>query len=131
MPWILKEHETIKNNEERENVMKNKTKIISMALCLGLATTGAVGMFTGCSSSSTSRSTGQYIDDKTTAQSVRHALGSNTQYKFDQVSVSVYRGDCQLSGFVPTEAQKAQAADIAKGVQGVSSVENNITVRSP
>ena len=120
----------MKNNEERE-IMKNKTKIISMALCLGLATTGAVGTLTGCSSSSTSRSTGQYIDDKTTAHNVRSALGSSSQYKFDQVNVDVYRGTCQLSGFVPTEAQKAKAAEIAKGVQGVTSVDDNITVRSP
>ena len=109
--------------------MKNKAKIISMALCLGLAATGAVGTLTGCAGNSNTRSTGQYIDDKTTAHDVRSALGSNNLYKFDQVKVQVYRGSCQLSGFVPTEAQKMKAGEIAKGVQGVSSVENNITVR--
>jgi osmotically-inducible protein OsmY len=34
-----------------------------------------------------------------------------------------------LSGFVDTEAQKDKAGDLAKGVQGVTSVDNNITVR--
>jgi len=110
--------------------MKNKTKIISMVLSLGLLATGAVGTLTGCAGNSNTRSTGTYIDDKTLEHHVHSALGDNPEYKFDQVNVDVYRGTCQLSGFVDTEAQKRQAGDIAKGVQGVTSVDNNITVRS-
>ncbi|HTV41896.1 MAG TPA: BON domain-containing protein [Candidatus Sulfotelmatobacter sp.] len=110
--------------------MKNKTKIISMALCLGLLATGAVGTLTGCASSSNTRSTGQYIDDKSLQHQVRSALSNNAEYRFDQVNVDVYRGTCQLSGFVDSQAQKDKAGDIAKGVQGVTSVDNNITVRN-
>ncbi|HEV2328673.1 MAG TPA: BON domain-containing protein [Verrucomicrobiae bacterium] len=109
--------------------MKNKTKIVSMALCLGLLTTGAVGTLTGCSGNSNTRSTGQYIDDKTLQHQVRDSLSDNPEYKFDQVNVDIYRGTCQLSGFVDTQAQKDKAGDLAKGVQGVTSVDNNITVR--
>ncbi|HEV2456519.1 MAG TPA: BON domain-containing protein [Verrucomicrobiae bacterium] len=110
--------------------MKNNTKIISMALCLGLLTTGAVGTLTGCAGNSNTRSTGQYIDDKTLQRQVRSSLSDNPEYKFDQVNVDVYRGTCQLSGFVDTQVQKDKAGDIAKGVQGVTSVDNNITVRN-
>jgi hyperosmotically inducible periplasmic protein len=110
--------------------MKNKTKIMSIALCLGLLTTGAVGTLTGCAGNSNTRSTGQYIDDKSIQHRVHSALGGNSMYKFDQVNVDVYRGACQLSGFVDTEEQKALAEKIAKGVQGVTSVDNKITVRS-
>src|ERR1700739_4647486 len=105
--------------------MKNTTKIISMALCLGLLTTGAVGTLTGCAGNANTRSTGQYVDDKSLQHQVRSALSSNAEYKFDQVNVDVYRGTCQLSGFVDSQAQKDQAAQIARGVQGVSSVDNN------
>lgn len=112
--------------------MKNKSKIVSMALCLGLLTTGAVGTLTltGCAGNSNTRSTGQYVDDKTTEHHVRSALGSNPEYKFDQVNVDVYRGTCQLSGFVDTQQQKDMAGNLAKGAQGVTSVDNNITIRS-
>jgi len=110
--------------------MKNKTKIMSMALCLGLLTTGAVGTLTGCAGNSNTRSTGQYIDDKTLQRQVRSSLSDNPEYKFDQVNVDVYRGTCQLSGFVDTQAQKDKAGEISKGVQGVTSVDNNITVRN-
>lgn len=110
--------------------MKNKTKMISMALCLGLLTTGAVGTLTGCAGNANTRSTGQYVDDKTLEHQVRSAMSHNAEYRFDQVNVDVYRGTCQLSGFVDTEAQKSEAEKIAKGVQGVTSVDNNITVRA-
>jgi hyperosmotically inducible protein len=110
--------------------MKNTNKMISMALCLGLLTTGAVGTLTGCAGNSNTRSTGQYIDDKTLGRQVSSALSNNAEYKFDQVNVDVYRGTCQLSGFVDTRAQKDKAEDLAKGVQGVSAVDNNITVRA-
>lgn len=110
--------------------MKNTSRIISMALCAGLLTTAAVGTLTGCAGNQNSRSTGQYIDDKTLQHQVRDSLSDNSEYKFDNVNVDVYRGTCQLSGFVDTEAQKSQAGKIAKGVQGVNSVDNNITVRN-
>lgn len=107
-----------------------KSSIISMALCLGILTTAAVGTFTGCAGNQNERSTGQYIDDKTLQHEVRDALSDNSEYKFDNVNVDVYRGTVQLSGFVKTHDQKSKAKDIAKNVQGVTDVENNISVQS-
>lgn len=110
--------------------MKNKSKMMSMALCVGLLTTGVVGTLTGCAGNANTRSTGQYVDDKSLQHQVSEALENNPQYKFDQVNVDVYHATCQLSGFVDTQAQKKKAGEIAKGVQGVTSVDNNITVRN-
>jgi hyperosmotically inducible protein len=110
--------------------MKNINKIMSVALSLGLLTAAAVGTFTGCAGDANSRSTGQYIDDKTLQREVHDALKDNAEYKFDNVNVDVYRGDVQLSGFVQTSDQKSQAKDIAKNVQGVTDVKNNISVQS-
>ena len=110
--------------------MKNKARIISLGLCLGLLSTAAVTSFTGCAGSQNSRSTGQYIDDKSLEHQVRDALDNNPEYKFDNVNVDVYRGTCQLSGFVDTSAQKDQAGDIAKNIAGITTVDNNITVRN-
>jgi osmotically-inducible protein OsmY len=110
--------------------MKNPNKILTMVLSLGLLTTAAVGSFTGCAGNSNERSTGQYIDDKTLQHQVRDALSDNAEYKFDNVNVDVYRGTVQLSGFVLNSDQKDKAKDIAKNVQGVRDVDNNITVQS-
>jgi hyperosmotically inducible periplasmic protein len=110
--------------------MMNKIKMISLGLCLGLLTTAAVTTVTGCAGNQNSRSTGQYMDDKTLQHQVRDSLSNNGEYKFDNVNVDVYRGTCQLSGFVETSDQKDKAGDIAKNVSGVATVENNITVKS-
>jgi len=109
--------------------MKHTNRIFSMALCLGLLTTAAVGTFTGCAGNANERSTGQYIDDKTMQHQVRDALSNNAEYKFDNVNVDVYRGTVQLSGFVQNADQKSKANDIAKSVQGVKDVQDNISLQ--
>ena len=45
------------------------------------------------------------------------------------VEVKTFKGVTQLSGFVNSRDQKSRAADIAKRVEGVKSIENNITVK--
>jgi osmotically-inducible protein OsmY len=108
--------------------MKIQNGGLCLLLCLGLST-AAVATFTGCAGNRYDRSTGQYVDDKSLTVRVHDALRDNPDYKFDGVNVDVFRGAVQLSGFVNTSDQKSQAADIAKSVQGVKDVENNITVK--
>lgn len=108
--------------------MKIKTNLLNLILCAGILTTGALA-FTGCAGDRYNRSTGQYIDDKSLTVRVHDALGDNPDYKFDGVNVDCFRGTVQLSGFVNTSDQKSKAGQIAKNVQGVQNVENNITVK--
>jgi len=110
--------------------MKKQINGACLLLCLGLLG-GAVTTFTGCAGDQYDRSTGQYIDDKTLSVRVHEALGDNQEYKFSDVNVNIYRGTVQLSGFVNTSDQKSRAEDIVKGVQGVKSVDNQITVKTP
>ena len=82
---------------------------------------------TGCHS--TDRSTGQAINDKMTSFNVDRALSSDPVLKFPDVKVHVYNGTAQLSGFVDSDAQRARAAEIAAGVQGVTQVINEISIK--
>ena len=75
------------------------------------------------------RTSGQYKDDKALEAKVDKALVDAPVYKYPDVKVSVYRGDVQLSGFVTTEAQKDEAAKIAKGVAGENPVHNNLIIK--
>jgi osmotically-inducible protein OsmY len=109
--------------------MKKNTSGLCLLLCLGLST-AAITTFTGCAGDKYDRSTGEYIDDKSLTVRVHDALHDNPEYKFDDVDVNVYRGVVQLSGFVNTSDQKSKAVDIAKGVQDVKDVKDNITVKS-
>ena len=109
--------------------MKKQINVACLLLNLGLLA-GGLTMFTGCAGDQYDRSTGQYIDDKSLTVRVHDALSDNPEYKFSNVNVNIYRGTVQLSGFVDTSDQKSKAGDIARGVQGVKDVDNQITVKS-
>ena len=103
------------------------TKVLRLILCL--ATVPIAALMTGCAGDRYHQSTGESIDDHGTSSRVKSALSNDPEYKYEGVNVTTFKGTVQLSGFVGTRAQKSHAADIAKGVQGVKNVENNITVK--
>ena len=108
--------------------MKKTLKYIVMGL---LVTTAAVGTITttGCKSSPYKRSSGEYLDDSTLTARVKSALFSDPNVSGFQVNVDAYKGVVSLSGFVDTAAQKARAEDVARQVNGVRQVQNNLSVR--
>ena len=88
--------------------------------------------FVGCATSDRDpydRTTGQYIDDKVLVQRIKGELDDSTVYKFSDVKVNTYKGTVQLSGFVASAEQKRAAEEIARRVDGVLSVQNNITLK--
>jgi hyperosmotically inducible protein len=110
--------------------MGNKRKMISLALCLGLSTAAAIVAFAGCAGNQNASSSGQYLDDKALQLQVRDALENNPGYIFNEVNVDIHSGAVQLSGLVDTSGQKSRAGEIAKNVQGVTTVKNNINLSS-
>jgi osmotically-inducible protein OsmY len=84
---------------------------------------------TGCAGNRYEQSTGERIDDHGTSSRVKSALSDDTQYKYGDVSVQTFKGTVQLSGFVNSRDQKNRAGDLAKRVEGVKEVANNITVK--
>ena len=102
-------------------------KLSALILCVGaLAIAGGI---TGCAGDRYTQSTGERIDDKGDSTRVRNALSEDTQYKYEDVKVQTFKGVVQLSGFVNSRDQKNRAGDLAKKVEGVKEVENNITVK--
>lgn len=111
--------------------MKTSTCSLNAGLYLVLLTATAVIIGTaGCAGDRYNRSTGEYIDDHSVKLRVDHALSENSDYKFEDVTVAVFKGNVQLNGFVDVPGQKTKAGDIVKQVQGVRGVENNITVEN-
>lgn len=108
--------------------MKKRNLLLSLALCA--AVTPVVLTTTGCHKGEYSRSTGQYMDDKTISTKVKSALLADPNVAGTQVDVTTYDGVVQLGGFVDTAAQKARAEEIARGTAGVRGVQNNITLRA-
>jgi len=105
----------------------NTAKVL--ALVIGIGSLALVCGITGCAGDRYTQSTGEHIDDKADSNRVKKALSEDTQYKYDDVNVQTFKGVVQLSGFVNSRAQKNRAGDLAKKVEGVKEVENNITVK--
>lgn len=74
------------------------------------------------------RSSGRVMDDRMVRGRVKDALNKSPVYKFPEVDVKAYNGLVQLNGFVHREEQKAVATEVARNIEGVRDVVNNITI---
>jgi osmotically-inducible protein OsmY len=89
-----------------------------------------ITLASACSVTSGEERTGEYIDDATITTQVKSKLASEGGVTLaNRVSVETMQDVVQLSGFVPTAAEKEQAEKIAMSVKGVRSVKNNIIVQ--
>jgi osmotically-inducible protein OsmY len=105
-----------------------KATLKKSLMATGLAASLAILALTGCESTS-NRSEGRQLDDRIVNSKVRDALDNDPTYKFQGVNVMTYGGVVQLSGFVNSDGQKAKAGAVAKKVEGVHDVINNISLK--
>ncbi|MFN2328552.1 MAG: BON domain-containing protein [Chromatocurvus sp.] len=83
----------------------------------------------GCAGSATNESTGEYIDDTVITTKVKAALVEDSTVRSREVSVETFKGVVQLSGFVESKESMDRAVEIARSIEGVSSVRNNMTLK--
>ncbi len=81
-----------------------------------------------CSSTRTQRAPGEQVDDAALLTSVKSALAAESAETAADVNVDVNRGEVKLSGFVDNANDKSRAAEVARGVEGVKSVQNDIAI---
>ena len=78
----------------------------------------------------TGESLGQNIDDTTITSSVKSKLAVDKASSLTRVGVETTRGSVQLTGVVDSQATKNRAAELAKSVDGVKNVVNNLQIQS-
>jgi hyperosmotically inducible periplasmic protein len=100
------------------------------ATTLSAAIAATVLMMSGCAPMQGRESAGQYVDDATVSTKVRAELLRNQALKGFDIHVETMQDVVQLSGFVDSPEQKAQAEQIARSVSGVRGVRNDIVVRT-
>jgi osmotically-inducible protein OsmY len=83
----------------------------------------------GCSSTPHRESAGEYVDDSVITTKVKAAIFNEPTLKATEINVETYKGDVQLSGFVAQPSDAQRAAEVARGVKGVTSVKNDIRVK--
>jgi hyperosmotically inducible protein len=116
--------------QPQENQMNRNTKHLIAITCCSLMTTLLPLTFTGCASTPTRDSTGQYIDDSTITAKIKADYAKDPVVSALEVHVETFKGVVQLSGFVDSQDAANKAAEIAKGVAGVVKVDNNLIVRT-
>jgi osmotically-inducible protein OsmY len=84
---------------------------------------------TACAQTSTNESTGAYVDDSAITGKVKTAILSDPALKVMQIDVTTYKNVVQLSGFVDSPQMVERAGTVAKQVNGVTSVQNNLIVK--
>jgi hyperosmotically inducible protein len=70
------------------------------------------------------------IDDSALTAKVKTAMLADPSLKALQINVDTKDGTVTLKGGVESQTQKDHATDVAQGVSGVKSVDNNLTVKT-
>ena len=98
-----------------------------------LAMAGILGIslmsLTACESM-TGKTAGRTIDDASTTVAVQGKLTNDKASNFTRINVDTERGVVTLNGVVRTVEEKSRAESLARMVEGVSKVNNNLQIQS-
>ena len=97
--------------------------LVRALVVIGLLGTPVV--LTACSG----ETAGEYVDDSVISNTVRAKLLDDPDLNIFQVDVTTLRGDVQISGFVESQADKDRATQVARSVDGVRRVHNNLVIQ--
>lgn len=106
--------------------MKRRQPKFARLAVVGLAALSGIA----AAATDTRKTAGEAIDDAVVTTRVKAALFGDSTTKARKIDVETEQGIVQLNGFVDSAAEKTQAAKLARGVDGVKEVRNNLDVRS-
>jgi len=107
--------------------MKTSLRTLTAILVLGGA---SVGCLTSCSKTATRQSTGEVVDDVALTSKVKAAFVKDPAVRAIDITVDTFKGTVQLSGFADSAEVKKRAEELARGVPGVTKVENKIELKT-
>jgi len=103
------------------NRLKNISALFLLSTLLALVV--------GCASTAKHEGTGEYIDDTLITTKVKAAIINEPTLKVAEINVETFKGVVQLSGFVHDAADINTAGRVARGVNGVVSVKNDLRLK--
>jgi hyperosmotically inducible protein len=83
----------------------------------------------GCAVTRGQETTGAYIDDAALTTRIKARFVENKDVDAASIKVETLNGTVMLSGFAKSSTERSTAENIARGVNGVKSVKNEIAVR--
>ena len=93
------------------------------------ATVAAVVLISGCAVARKQETVGAYVDDAAITTSVKARFVENRDVAASSIKVETLNGTVQLSGFAKSGTEKGMAESIARNVNGVKDVRNDIIIR--
>jgi osmotically-inducible protein OsmY len=103
--------------------MRLRTPLVATAVVIALL--GAAG----CAVTRGQETVGAYVDDATITTQIKSRFIENKDVDAASIRVETLNGTAMLSGFAKNATEKSTAEIIARGVNGVKSVKNEIAVR--
>jgi osmotically-inducible protein OsmY len=88
-----------------------------------------IAAFVACASTPKQSSTGEVVDDSVITTKIKTQLANDDFLKSFQISVETRKGIVLLSGFVDSQKAIDKAGQIARGVDGVKSVKNDLILK--
>jgi osmotically-inducible protein OsmY len=104
-------------------------KFVAQKIATAVFTAATVFTVVGCAGSATKEGTGEYVDDAVITTKVKSSIFNEPTLKATEINVETFKGTVQLSGFVAQPGDITKAGEIARGVNGVKSVKNDIRVK--
>ena len=102
--------------------------IIRTTIAAAIATLALLSA-SGCAVTRGQESVGAYVDDTGITTAIKSRYVESKAVDAASIGVETLNGTVMLSGFAKTAAEKSTAESIARGVNGVKAVKNEITVR--
>lgn len=103
--------------------MKKRSRIIAFIL------TALMALSLGCASTAKQEGTGEYVDDSVITTKVKTMLFNEDSLKSGEINVETFKGVVQLSGFVSSQANINKAVEVARKVNGVKAVNQDMRVK--
>jgi hyperosmotically inducible protein len=102
---------------------------VDRAITIARGIEGVTNIENGVSIRQGKASVGNTVDDGILTGKVKSALIQDPSVKALDIAVATSKGQVQLSGFVDNQAQIDQAIQVAKSVEGVTNVDNKMSVK--
>lgn len=109
--------------------MKTATQRFSILLISAASVAAALTAVSGCASTSTQESTGQYMDDTAITAKVKAAIFNDASLKSAEINVETFKGVVQLSGFVNSATDIQHAVKLVQTISGVRAVRNDMRLK--
>jgi osmotically-inducible protein OsmY len=103
------------------NLLKISFSAVFLAIILATAM--------GCAADLPRESAGEYLDDAVITTKVKASIIDQPSLKASEIRVETFKGTVRLSGFVPSQSSIDKAVEVARNINGVRAVKNELRLR--